>query len=163
MELKDLASEERSRADFQSVTAKWKRRIVQSSIDDLILELQIRESNAVGEAARTKVEAYNVVAGDIAIVVDGETKSKSREQRVLEVRVAIKRLRSIAEVVVNLANEIIFDKRLAETGTVALERSSGQSNRSKGVLLVLSPSPKKNNLFLMIGPPSRAPYCERCE
>src|SRR5215831_3969265 len=89
----------------------------------------------MGEAARTEVNPHRLLTGDVLIVINGETEPECREQRVLEIRISVKRFRAIAEVVIDFADQIVLDKGLAEPSAIAGKRSSVQHDRSKGRLL----------------------------
>src|SRR5450432_2349938 len=73
--------------------------------------------------------------GVVLVVVHLETESESGEQRVREVRVTVKRLGAVAEVIIDFGQEIAFAERLAEAAAQTREGGAGQTDRRKPILL----------------------------
>src|ERR1700752_1260268 len=63
-------NEERPGTHFKSGAAKWQSGVALCRIDNLVLEFQVREANAMAETARSEIKTNDVLTGDVFVIVE---------------------------------------------------------------------------------------------
>ena len=78
---------------------------------NLVLEFEIFETDAVREAPGVEIQADDVSAGNVLVVVNRETEPRISQQRILEITEAIKDVRRLSKLVIRLGHEIVLNER----------------------------------------------------
>src|SRR6202453_5447247 len=107
--------------NLRARTVEGQRGVTCGRIHDLVLELQEREADGVGEWSSIEIYANHIVASDVFIVIYRVAESEGGAQQILEVRVAVKQTRALGQLIVQPAEQIIFAEGIGETSRVCLE------------------------------------------
>src|SRR6202167_129592 len=93
---------------------KGQRAVSRGRVHDLILELQVGETDGMAEAASIEVQADHFVAGYVDVVIQRITVTEGCAQIVLEVGVARKEACALGELVIKTAEQVAFVEGIGE-------------------------------------------------
>ena len=102
----------------------------------------------MGVVARCEVDAADVLARNVLSIVDREAETKSGKQRALVVGESIERLGAIGNVVIQPADQVIFNEWLAEARSQGGKWRPSQIDRSQRGLLRALAVAKEEQLVL---------------
>src|ERR1035438_5901178 len=124
------ARAEASNEDIDPEVGEWQIR-PRHGVDDLVLELQIRKANGMGEASGVEIQAYDFISSVVFVVVDRETAREERAvSRILEVVETAKKTRGLGQGVVQAAGQLNFFEGRLKRPRISLERSRLENRRS---------------------------------